>query len=41
MDPFEKKQFWLPIEVIIALAINLVVIVLGYYAMMIWGLFRG
>jgi hypothetical protein len=41
MDPFEKKRFLLPIEVVIALAINLVIIVLGYYAMMMWGLFRG
>jgi hypothetical protein len=39
MDPFEKKRL-LPIEVMIALAINLVV-VLGYYAIMMWGLFRG
>jgi hypothetical protein len=36
MDPFE------PVEVIIAtLAINLVVAILGYYAIMMWGLFRG
>jgi hypothetical protein len=41
MDPFEKKRFLLPIEVVMALAINLVIIVLGYYAMMMWGLFRG
>ena len=41
MDPFEKKRFLLPIEVMIALAINLVVAVLGYYAIMMWGLFRG
>jgi hypothetical protein len=29
MDPFEKKRFLLPIEVVIALAINLVIIVLA------------
>jgi hypothetical protein len=40
MDQFEKKRF-LPIEVLIALAINIVVAVLGYYAIMMWGLFRG
>jgi TRAP-type C4-dicarboxylate transport system permease small subunit len=40
MDPFEKKRL-LPIEVMIALAINLVVAILGYYAIMMWGLFRG
>ena len=41
MDPFDKKRFVLPIEAIVALAINLVVAVLGYYAIMVWGLFRG
>jgi hypothetical protein len=40
MDPFEKKRL-LPIEVMIALAINLVVAILGYYAIMMWGLFSG
>jgi hypothetical protein len=38
MDPFEKKRFLLPIEVAIALAINVVVAFLGYYAFMMWGL---
>jgi hypothetical protein len=33
MDPFEKKRL-LPIEVMIALAINIVVAILGYYAIM-------
>ena len=41
MDPFDKKRFVLPIEAIVALAINLVVAVLGYYAIIVWGLFRG
>jgi hypothetical protein len=40
MDPFEKERL-LPIEVMIALAINLVIAILGYYAIMMWGLFRG
>lgn len=40
MDPLEKKRL-LPIEVVIALAINVVVAILGYYAMMMWGLLRG
>jgi hypothetical protein len=40
MDPFEKKRL-LPIEVMIALAINVVVAILGYYAIMMWGLVRG
>jgi hypothetical protein len=41
VDPFEKKRFLLPLEVTIVLAINLVVAVLGYYAVTMWGLFRG
>jgi hypothetical protein len=41
MDPFEKKRFLLPIELMIALAINVLIVVLGYYTMMVWGLFRG
>ena len=41
MDPFEKKRFLLPFEVMIALALNVVVVVLGYYAMMMWGFFKG
>jgi hypothetical protein len=40
MNVFKKKRF-LPIEVMIALAINLVVAVLGYYAIMMWGLLSG
>jgi hypothetical protein len=39
MDLFEKKRFLMPIELVIVLAINLVVAVLGYYAIMKWGLF--
>jgi hypothetical protein len=40
MDPFEKRRL-LPIEVLVALAINVVVAILGYYAIVMWGLFRG
>jgi hypothetical protein len=39
MDLFEKKRFLIPIELVIVLTINLVVAVLGYYAIMMWGLF--
>jgi hypothetical protein len=41
MAPFEKKRFLLPIELAIALAVNVCVAVLSYYAIMMWGLFRG
>jgi hypothetical protein len=40
MDPFEKRRF-LPVELMIALGINVFVAVLGYYAIMMWGLFSG
>jgi len=41
MDLFRKKRFLLPIELMIALAINVVVAILSYYAIMMWGLLRG
>ena len=41
MDLFQKNRFILPIEVVVVIAINLVVVVAGYYAVMMWGLFRG
>jgi hypothetical protein len=41
MDPFEKKRFLIPTELVMVLAINVVVAVLGYYAIMMWELFRG
>jgi hypothetical protein len=41
MDPFVKKRFLIPIELMIALAINVVVALLGYYAIMTWGLVTG
>ena len=40
MDHFQKRQFVVPIEIVIVIAINLVVGVAGYYAIMMWGLFR-
>jgi hypothetical protein len=41
MDPFEKKRFLIPIELTVVLAINGVVAVFAYYAVVMWGLFRG
>jgi hypothetical protein len=41
MDLFQKNRFVMPVEVVIVIAINLVVVVAGYYAVMMWGLFRG
>ena len=40
MDQFQKRRFAVPIEIVIVIAINLVVVVAGYYAIMMWGLFR-
>lgn len=40
MDPFENKPI-LPVDVLITIAINIVVAVLGYYLIMLWGLFAG
>ena len=41
MDLFRQKRFFLPIEVMIVLAINAVVVIFGYYAVVMWGLFSG
>jgi hypothetical protein len=41
MDLFQKNRFVMPVEVVIVIAINLVVVVAGYYAVMMWGIFRG
>jgi hypothetical protein len=41
MDLFQKNRFIPPIEVVAVIAINLVIVVAGYYAVMMWGLFRG
>jgi hypothetical protein len=40
MDPFDKKPIF-PFEVMLTIAINLVVAVLCYYAIMLWGLLGG
>ena len=40
MDLFDQKPF-LPVDVMITLAINIIVVVLGYYLVMAWGLFGG
>jgi hypothetical protein len=40
MDPFNQKPI-LPVDVMITLAINIVVAVLGYYLIMAWGLLGG
>lgn len=40
MDPFDKKRL-LPFELMIVLAINVLVVILGYYAIMRWGVYRG
>jgi hypothetical protein len=37
--PIPAKAVFLPIEVMIVLAINIVVAVFGYYAITTWGLF--
>jgi hypothetical protein len=40
MNLFDRKLF-LPVDVIITLAINIVLVVLGYYLIMAWGLLGG
>jgi hypothetical protein len=40
MDLFEKKAI-LPVDIIMTLAINIVVAVLGCYLIMAWGLLVG
>jgi hypothetical protein len=40
MTRLVKKRFLLPVELTMILGINLVVIMLSYYAIMVWGLFR-
>jgi hypothetical protein len=37
VKPFEKRTFLPPIEIMIVVAINLVVVIFGYYLIMIWG----
>jgi hypothetical protein len=41
MDLFQKNRFILPVEVLVVVAINLVLVVAGYYTVMMWGLFTG
>jgi hypothetical protein len=40
MEPFDQKPI-LPVDLVITLAINIVVAVLGYYLIMAWRLFGG
>jgi hypothetical protein len=37
MDPFEKNRL-LPVEIMITIAINIVVVMLGYYVVIFWGI---
>ena len=39
MDRFKEKFSVLPIEVMVVLAINIVVVAFSYYAVTMWGLF--
>jgi hypothetical protein len=41
MTRLVRKRVLLPVELMMILGINLVVIMLSYYAIMVWGLFRG
>jgi hypothetical protein len=41
MNLFQKSRFLLPVDVVVVLAINIVIVVLGYYAIVMWGLVRG
>jgi hypothetical protein len=36
MEPFDNKPLF-PIELLITVAINVVVVMLGYYLMIFWG----
>jgi hypothetical protein len=40
MDPFDKKPIF-PIEIMVTVAINVVVVLLGYYVMIFLGVVRG
>ena len=40
MNLFDRKLFP-PVDVVITLAINIVLVVLGYYLVMAWGLLGG
>lgn len=36
MKQFERRSFLPPIEIMIVVAINLVVVIFGYYLIMMW-----
>jgi hypothetical protein len=36
MDPFEKNRL-LPVEIMVTVAINIFVVMLGYYVVTFWG----
>jgi hypothetical protein len=40
MDPFEKNRL-LPVEIMITVAVNIVTVTLGYYVVILWGVFGG
>ena len=40
MNPFEKNRL-LPVEVMITIAINIAAVTVGYYIVILWGLFSG
>jgi hypothetical protein len=40
MDPFDNKPLF-PIELLITVAINVVVVMLGYYLMIFWKVLGG
>jgi hypothetical protein len=40
MNLFERKLL-VPVDVVITIAVNVVVVVLGYYLVMAWGLLGG
>jgi hypothetical protein len=40
MDPLDKKPI-LPVEIMITVAINVVVALLGYYVVVFWGIVQG
>jgi len=41
MNPFENEPFFLPVELMVVLAINVVVALLGYCVITMWGMFTG
>jgi hypothetical protein len=41
VDQFEKRRFLPPIDLMVVLALNAVVAILGYYAFLVWGFVHG